>query len=98
MENLVEIMSGREGIEDKDIIIHVMDESIGANEGQVSIKIGSESKQEKLNDFSVVVKEYNVGQVLGSIGIIGPKRMTYSHEIASVVQMAEILSKVFSKK
>lgn len=85
-------------IEDKDIIIHVMDENIENNKGKVSITIGSESNQEKLNDYSVVVKEYNVGQVLGSIGIIGPKRMTYSHEIASVVQMAEILSKVFSKK
>ena len=85
-------------VEDKDIIIHVMDKKINTNLGQVSITIGSESNEEKLNDYSVVVKEYNVGQVVGSIGIIGPKRMTYSHEIASVVQMAEILSKVFSKK
>jgi heat-inducible transcriptional repressor len=85
-------------IEDKDIIIHVMDKKTGNNQGEVSITIGSESNEEKLNDYSIVVKEYNVGQVLGSIGIIGPKRMTYSHEIASVVQMAEILSKVFNKK
>ena len=85
-------------VEDKDIIIHVMDKKIKTNLGQVSITIGSESNEEKLNDYSVVVKEYNVGQVVGSIGIIGPKRMTYSHEIASVVQMAEILSKVFSNK
>jgi len=84
-------------VEDRDIIIHVMDEKTENNQGQVSITIGSESNEEKLNDFSIVVKEYNVGQVMGSIGIIGPKRMTYSHEIASVVQMAEILSKVFSK-
>ncbi len=85
-------------IEDKDIIIHVMDEKTNNNLGEVSITIGSESNEEKLNDYSIVVKEYNVGQVLGNIGIIGPKRMTYSHEIASVVQMAQILSKVFSKK
>jgi heat-inducible transcriptional repressor len=85
-------------IEDKDIIIHVMDKKTSNNQGAVSVTIGSESNEEKLNDYSIVVKEYNVGQVLGSIGIIGPKRMTYSHEIASVVQMAEILSKVFNKK
>ncbi|MCW8849421.1 MAG: heat-inducible transcriptional repressor HrcA [Melioribacteraceae bacterium] len=85
-------------VEDKDIIIHVMDKNIAPNTNQVSVTIGSESKEEKLNDYSIVVKEYNIGQVAGSIGIIGPKRMTYSHEIASVVQMAEILSKIFSKK
>jgi heat-inducible transcriptional repressor len=85
-------------IEDKDIIIHVMDKSTTNTKGTVSVSIGAESKEEKLNDYSVVVKEYNIGQVMGNIGIIGPKRMTYSHEIASVVQMAEVLSKVFSKK
>lgn len=85
-------------VEDKDIIIHFMDKKIEPNINQVSVTIGSESNEEKLNDYSIVVKEYNIGQVAGSIGIIGPKRMTYSHEIASVVQMAEILSKIFSKK
>ena len=85
-------------VEDKDIIIHVVDEKTSLNKGEVSVTIGSESNEEKLNDYSIIVKEYNVGQIMGSIGIIGPKRMTYSHEIASVVQMAEILSKVFSKK
>ncbi|PID61398.1 MAG: heat-inducible transcription repressor HrcA [Ignavibacteriae bacterium] len=85
-------------IEDKEIIIHIMDEKLENNNGEVSVTIGSESKEEKLDDFSIIVKEYNVGQVLGSIGIIGPKRMRYSHEIASVVQMAEVLSKVFNKK
>lgn len=85
-------------VEDKDIIIHVMDKKISTNNGEISITIGSESDVEKLNDYSIVVKEYNVGQIAGSIGIIGPKRMRYSHEIAAVIQMAEILSKVFRKK
>ncbi len=84
-------------VEDKDIIIHVMDENINKKQGEVTVSIGTESNEEKLNDYSIVVKEYNIGQVVGNIGIIGPKRMTYSHEIASVVQMAEVLSKVFSK-
>ncbi len=84
-------------VEDKDIIIHVMDEKAKDNLGQVSITIGSESKDKKLNDFSIIVKDYTVGQVAGSIGIIGPKRMRYSHTIAAVVHMAEILSKIFNK-
>ena len=85
-------------VEDKDIIIHVVDEKTSLTKGEVSVSIGSESNEEKLNDYSIIVKEYSVGQIMGSIGIIGPKRMRYSHEIASVVQMAEVLSKVFEKK
>ena len=85
-------------VEDKDIIIHVVDEKTSLTKGEVSVSIGSESNEEKLNDYSIIVKEYNVGQIMGSIGIIGPKRMRYSHEIASVVQMAEVLSKIFEKK
>ncbi len=84
-------------IEDKDIIIHFMDDNTNRNSGKVSITIGSESREEKLNDYSIIVKEYNIGQVVGSIGIIGPKRMRYSHSIAAVVQMAEVLSKIFNK-
>lgn len=84
-------------IEDKDIIIHFMDENVIKNSGEISITIGSESKEEKLNDYSIIIKEYNIGQVAGSIGIIGPKRMRYSHTIAAVVEMAEVLSKIFNK-
>jgi len=96
--DLKNISSIIELVEDKDIIIHMMNEKTSENQGQVSVTIGSESNEEKLNDYSIIVKEYDVGQAMGNIGIIGPKRMTYSHEIASVIQMAEVLSKIFSKK
>lgn len=85
-------------VENKDIIIHIIDESLNKNKGEISVTIGSESKDERLNDFSIVVKEYSLGEVIGSIGIIGPKRMQYSHTIASVIHMAEILSKLFNNK
>ena len=63
-------------IEDKDIIIHFMDDNTNRNSGKVSITIGSESREEKLNDYSIIVKEYNIGQVAGSIGIIA---VSYTH-------------------
>jgi len=84
--------------EDKDIIIHIMDEKTSNHSGDISVTIGSESNEKKLNDYSIVVKEYNIGPVIGNIGIIGPKRMEYSHTIASVTYMAELLSKVFKNK
>jgi heat-inducible transcriptional repressor len=84
--------------EDKDIIIHIMDKESTKKTGDVSVTIGSEIEEEKLNDYSIVVKEYNIGQIAGNIGIIGPKRMEYSHTIASVIYMAELLSKIFKNK
>ncbi len=84
--------------EDKDIIIHIMDKESTNKNGKVSVTIGKEIEEEKLNDYSIVVKEYNIGQIAGNIGIIGPKRMKYSHTIASVVYMAELLSKIFKNK
>ncbi len=85
-------------VEDKDIIIHIMDKKSNESKGDISVSIGSEINDEKLNDYSIIVKEYSVGDIAGGIGIIGPKRMRYSHSIASVVEMAKILTKVFSNK
>jgi len=85
-------------VEDKDIIIHIMDKKSSESNGEISVTIGSEINEEKLNDYSIIVKEYNVGDIIGSIGIIGPKRMRYSHSIASVVEMAKIITKVFINK
>lgn len=85
-------------VEDKDIIIHIMDKKSNESGGDISVSIGRENKDEKLNDYSIIVKEYNVGDVMGCIGIIGPKRMRYSHSIASVVEMAKVLTKIFNNK
>ncbi len=84
--------------EDKDIIIHIMEKESTKKTGEVSVTIGKEIEEEKLYDYSIIVKEYKVGQIAGSIGIIGPKRMQYSHTIASVIYMAELLSKIFKRK
>ncbi len=63
-------------IEDKDIIIHILDkyEKI---DGQVFISIGSENENKKLDEYSLVTKEYQLGDISGTLGVIGPKRMEY---------------------
>ncbi len=79
-------------IEDKDIIIHILDGKDIPGTGIINISIGSENMDEKLTTYSVVSKEYQVGEAKGSVGIIGPKRMKYSKTIAAVVYIAEHLS------
>ena len=49
----------------------------------INIYIGEENEQDELKDFSVVTFKHKVGnQDMGTIGIIGPKRMDYSKVIS----------------
>ena len=52
----------------------------------INIYIGEENEKEELKDFSVVTFKHKVnGKDLGTIGIIGPKRMDYS-KVVSVMK------------
>ena len=49
----------------------------------INVYIGDENEQKELKDFSVVTFKHKVnGRDLGTIGIIGPKRMDYSKVIS----------------
>ena len=49
----------------------------------IQVYIGEESEKEQLKDFSIVTFKHKVqGKDLGTIGIIGPKRMDYSKVIS----------------
>ena len=85
-EGIIELM------ENKDIIIHIMEKSTATREQNVYISIGSENEDEKLRDYSLVSKEYKFGETTGTLGIVGPKRMEYSKIVAIVDYIAKILS------
>ena len=52
----------------------------------IKVYIGDENEQKQLKDFSVVTFKHKVnGKDLGTIGIIGPKRMDYS-KVVSVMK------------
>lgn len=84
-------------MEDKEVIVHIMDDKKKIDSNKVSIIIGSETENDKLNDYSIITREYKVGRVTGKLGIVGPKRMEYSKAVAAVVYVAETLSKVLKK-
>ena len=49
----------------------------------INVYIGDENDNEQLKDFSIVTFKHSVGDKdLGTIGIIGPKRMDYSKVIS----------------
>lgn len=81
-------------IEDKDIIIHIMDKKRTDQPSNILITIGSENEDEKLHEYSLITKEYSFGETSGTVGIIGPKRMEYSKVVAIVSYLGEMLSEV----
>jgi heat-inducible transcriptional repressor len=91
-ENPENFQSIVELIEDKDVIIHIMEKSSESKNEAVYISIGSENIEKKLKEYSFVSKEYKFGEAGGTLGIIGPKRMEYSRIIAIVDYLAKILT------
>ncbi len=64
----------------------------------VQIFIGGESQTVPLDDMSLVVAPYEVdGEVVGTLGVIGPTRMAYERVIPIVDITARVLSHALSR-
>jgi heat-inducible transcriptional repressor len=97
-ENPGKFQSIIELIEDKDVIVHILEKSSEIASDQVFISIGSENSDTKLQEYSYITKEYKIGDVSGTLGIIGPKRMEYSKIVAIVDYTSKILSEIFKQE
>ena len=61
----------------------------------INVYIGDENEKEQLKDFSIITFKHRVGnRDLGTIGIIGPKRMDYS----KVISVMKYISKKLNEK
>src|SRR5688500_20210341 len=82
--------------ERKSSLIQILDLSL-RGEG-VQIFIGGESGVSAPDDVSVVTSPYKVdGEVVGTVGVIGPTRMAYDRVIPLVDIVPKLLSSVLSK-
>lgn len=75
-------------IENEDMIIHLFEDELQSSKSDVNIRIGSETKIQQISTCSVVSANYNVGNVKGTIGLVGPTRMNYPKMVALVEQLA----------
>lgn len=78
---------------DKDVVVHVLN-TLPAETKGIAVSIGSENKDEKLKNFSIVSTTYSIGDVKGKIALIGPKRMNYS----KMISMLNYTSKLITEK
>lgn len=67
-------------LDTKDEMLEVLNNDIAKD---INVYIGDENENEDLKDFSIITFKHQVdGKELGTIGIIGPKRMDYSKVIS----------------
>ncbi len=76
-------------------LLHLLDQSLRADGMQIFI--GGESGYQALEECSVVTAPYRVdGQIVGTLGVIGPTRMAYEHVIPIVDMTARLLGGALS--
>lgn len=81
--------------EQKTELLHLLDVSSRAQ--GVQIYIGGDSNLVPMEDVSVVTAPYGVnGQIVGTLGVIGPTRMAYERVIPIVDITARLLSNALS--
>ncbi|RMD85795.1 MAG: heat-inducible transcription repressor HrcA [Calditrichaeota bacterium] len=90
-EHLIKML---ELIESKQIILHLFDEQGKAD--KISITIGEEHKDEIFRNCSVITTSYHIGNVTGTLGVVGPTRMQYAKIIPLVDYMGKVLSQLLS--
>ncbi len=77
----------------KDLVADVLNTGIAKD---INVYIGSESEREELKDFSIVTFNHLIeDKDIGTIGIIGPKRMDYSKIISVMKYISKKLNDDF---
>ncbi len=83
--------------ERKTALLHLLDSSLHAH--GVQIFIGGESGISPLDECSIVTAPYEVdGQVVGTLGVIGPTRMAYERVIPIVDITAKLIGSALSHR
>lgn len=79
-------------LEEKNLLMHLFETS--GDEDRVLVSIGGENNKGQLESFSVIKTKYAIGNMTGSLGVIGPKRMPYPLLISAVKYTAGVLGEI----
>lgn len=95
-DNLISLKKLFELFERKTKLLQLLELSRQAH--GVKIFIGGESDVASLEEFSVVTAPYEIeGEIVGTVGVIGPRRMAYERIIPIVDITAKLLSNSLSQ-
>jgi heat-inducible transcriptional repressor len=82
--------------EEKNIIIHMMEQR--NNPPELQITIGNENQELLIQDCSIITAPYKLSNIDGILGVIGPIRMEYNNIIPLVDYTAKFITELFSEK
>lgn len=78
-------------LDTKELMLDMLNSGVAKD---INVYIGDENENENLKDFSIVTFKHTVGDKdLGTIGIIGPKRMDYSKVISVMKYISNKLNR-----
>ncbi|MFZ5352900.1 MAG: heat-inducible transcriptional repressor HrcA [Bacillota bacterium] len=81
-------------LEEEELLFNVLKNT----NNDVSVSIGNENMYEQFRNCSLITATYKInGKTIGSVGVIGPKRMEYSKVISIVDCMTQNLSEMLTK-
>ncbi len=81
-------------VSNEEIIIHIL-EKHEAKPNEIRVTIGEENEEKELHPYSVITTTYSLGDVAGTVGVIGPRRMPYSKMIPLVEYVAKTITDMF---
>jgi heat-inducible transcriptional repressor len=74
-------------------LAHILSGLLGVESGNVRVIIGTEGPWEELSDLSLVLGRYGVsGVAIGTLGVLGPRRMSYERAVSVVRYVSGLLS------
>lgn len=79
--------------EDKQLVVEIFRDGSERNDGMI-ISIGEENPGSKLKDYSIIRTTYNINDMKGNIGIIGPKRMNYAKMVSLLNYTSDLISRI----
>lgn len=83
-------------LDTKEVMLDILDTGFAED---IKVYIGDEESSEDLKDFSIVTFKHSVGDKdVGTIGIIGPKRMNYSKVISVMKYISKKLNEDLNDK
>jgi heat-inducible transcriptional repressor len=83
-------------LEAREPMVTILDERMD-QEG-VKITIGNENTSPELQGYSLLTSRYQVGNVSGLVGVIGPTRLPYARIIPLIQYMAELTEELIEHK
>ena len=85
-------------LEEKQKVVELLSAYLGAKQEAVRVVIGLDEAPPLLSNFVLIGAPARVGgEVMGSLAVIGPKRIDYQHAITAVSYIARMFDKVLNE-